>query len=109
MDQTQVHAVGFSAVNLLVIRMITLIPLNQLHEDEQTLPSQLGDVSFLMNLLLHPFIFVMSLVFPVRETKGNPSSVKETYRVSLHFQRRSALTFSASQCLFECYRRKTGF
>jgi len=56
----------------------------KLQEDEQTLPSQFGELSLLfMNLFLHPFIFVMSLVFPVREIKGIPSSVKDTYCVSL--------------------------
>lgn len=86
-ESVQVHSVGFSAVNL-VIKMTMLIPLNdkraaQLQQDEQTLPSQLDeDVSLLlMNLFFHPFIFVTSLVFPVREMKGNPSSVKGTNHI----------------------------
>lgn len=74
----------------MVIRKTTLIPLNDkrdaaTNKNEKTSPSQLDrDVSLLlMNLFFHPFIFVMSLVFPVREMKGSPSSVKETKRIRL--------------------------
>lgn len=83
-ESVQVHSVGFSAVNL-VIKMTVLIPLNDKRaaqlQDEQTLPSQLDVSLLLMNLFFHPFIFVMSLVFPVREMKGSPSSVKGTNHI----------------------------
>lgn len=48
--------------------------------DEQPLPSPLEeDVSLpFTNLFFHPFIFVMSLVFPVLEMKGSASSVQQT-------------------------------
>lgn len=39
-----------------------------------------------MNLFLHPFIFVMSLVLPVLEMKGNLLSVKEAHCVSLQLK-----------------------
>lgn len=43
-----------------------------------SIPSQLGDVSLLLiNLFFHPFIFVISLVFPVLEMKGNPLSAEK--------------------------------
>lgn len=74
----------------MLIGMTILIPLHvkgMLQREEQSLPSQLGEVSLpLINLFFHPFILVMSLVFPVREMKGNPSSVKETYCVSLQLK-----------------------
>lgn len=50
----------------------------ELQQDEQTIPSQLGaDSLLLINLFFHPLIFVMSLVFPVLEMKGDPSSVRK--------------------------------
>lgn len=69
----------------------------QLQQEGQTSPSHLeADFSLLLiNLFLHPFIFVMSLVFPVRDIKGNPSSVKETCCISFQSKPESAHFYSA--------------
>lgn len=71
----------------------------QLQQEGQTSPSLLdGDVSLLLlNLFLHPFIFVMSLVFPVRDVKNDPSSVRETRCISFQSKPVSAHLKSAAQ------------